>query len=84
MVTKGIILGHIVLEKGIEVDKEKIEWITKLPTPTTAKHIGSLLGHAGFYKRFIQNFNAIVKPLYKVLLKDALFTWDEKCEESIR
>ena len=55
MVTKGIVLGHIVSSKGIEVDKAKIELIAILPTPKTIKDVRSFLGHAGFYKRLIKD-----------------------------
>jgi hypothetical protein len=53
MVREGIVLGHKILEKGIEVDKAKIEVIEQLPSPTNVKGIRSFLGHAGFYQRFI-------------------------------
>ncbi|XP_062104353.1 uncharacterized protein LOC133815536 [Humulus lupulus] len=48
MVKEGIVLGHKISSKGIEVDKEKIEVIEKLPTPISVKHIRSFLGHAAF------------------------------------
>ena len=79
MVNQGTVLGHIILEKGIEVDKEKVELISKLPSPTNVKIVRQFLGHAGFYKRFIQNFSKIAKPLYKLLEKDAKFEWDTEC-----
>nr|GEZ82026.1 reverse transcriptase domain-containing protein [Tanacetum cinerariifolium] len=50
MVKEGIVLGHKISKKGIEVDKAKIEVISKLPHPTTVKGIRSFLGHAGFYQ----------------------------------
>ena len=84
MVSSGIVLGHIVSEKGIEVDKAKIELISKLPTPKTVRDIRSFLGHAGFYRRFIQNFSAISRPLCNLLLKDVEFNWTQECEESFR
>jgi hypothetical protein len=62
MVSSGIVLGHIVSSKGIEVDKSKIELITKLPTPKTVKDVRSFLGHSGFYCRFIEGFSLIAKP----------------------
>nr|GFA40560.1 DNA-directed DNA polymerase [Tanacetum cinerariifolium] len=49
MVKEGIILGHKISKQGIEVDKAKVDVITKLPHPTTVKGIRSFLGHAGFY-----------------------------------
>ncbi|KAL6327240.1 hypothetical protein AAG906_015590 [Vitis piasezkii] len=47
MVRQGIVLGHIISEKGIEVDKAKVELIVKLPSPTTVKGVRQFLGHAG-------------------------------------
>ena len=82
MVNQGIVLGHIISNKGIEVDKAKIELISKLPSPTNVKTVRQFLGHAGFYRRFIKDFSKIAKPLYKLLEKDAKFAWDEDCQRS--
>jgi len=73
MVTNGIVLGHIVSSKGIEVDKSKIELIANLPTPKSIKDVRSFLGHAGFYRRFIEDFSIISKPLSNLLKKDNIF-----------
>ena len=82
MVSQGILLGHIISEKGIEVDKEKIDLISKLPPPPNVKTMRQFLGHAGFYRRFIMDFLKIAKPLYKMLEKDAKFTWDADCQKT--
>ena len=80
MVNQGIVLGHIISKKGIEVDMAKIEMISKLPSPTNVKTVRQFLGHASFYRRFIKDFSKIVKPLYKLLEKYAKFVWDEDCQ----
>ena len=82
MVPQGIVLGHIISKKGIEVDKAKLELIVKLPLPTTIKGVRKFLGHVGFYKRFIKDFSKLSKPLCELLGKDAKFVWDERCQKS--
>ena len=82
MVNQGIVLGHIISSRGIEVDKAKIDIISKLPPPTNVKTIRQFLGHAGFYRRFIKDFSKIAKPLYKLLEKDAKFVWERECQKS--
>ena len=79
MVHQGIVLGHIISNKGIEVDKAKIEPISKLPSPMNVKTVRQFLGHAGFYRRFIKDFSKIAKPLYKLLEKISKLVWDEDC-----
>ena len=82
MVTTGIVLGHIVSSKGIEVDKSKIELISNLPPPSSVKQVRSFLGHAGFYRRFIKDFSTISKPMCNLLAKDAPFEWTESCQKA--
>ena len=64
------------------VDKAKVELIAKLPSPTTVKGVRQFLGHAGFYRRFIQDLSMLSRPLCKLLAKDAKFVWDERCQKS--
>ncbi len=76
MVREGIVLGHRVSERGIEVDRAKIDVIDQLPPPVNIKGIRSFLGHAGFYGRFIKDFSTIARPLTNLLAKDASFEFD--------
>jgi len=79
MVTEGIVLGHKISSRGIEVDKAKIDVIVKLPPPVNVKGVRSFLGHAGFYRRFIKDFSKIAKPLSNLLNKDKSFHFDDDC-----
>ncbi|XP_059291973.1 uncharacterized mitochondrial protein AtMg00860-like [Lycium ferocissimum] len=79
MVKEGIVLGHKISEKGIEVDQAKIDVISKLPPPISVKGVRSFLGHAGFYRRFIKDFSKIANPMCKLLEKESKFNFDEKC-----
>ncbi|XP_019224281.1 PREDICTED: uncharacterized protein LOC109205970 [Nicotiana attenuata] len=75
----GIVLGYKISKNDIEVDRAKIEIISKLPPPTSVKGVQSFLGHAGFYSYFIMDFSKIANPMSKLLEKDAKFVFDEKC-----
>nr|GEX41949.1 hypothetical protein [Tanacetum cinerariifolium] len=84
MVKEGIILGHKISKKGIEVDKPKIEVILKLPHPTTVNGIRSFLGHAGFYRRFIKDFSKISRPMTHLLEKNSAFIFSNECIQVFR
>ena len=79
MVQKGIVLGHVISQKGIEVDRAKVDFISSLPIPRSVKDIRSFLGHAGFYRRFIKDFSKIARPLTNLLSDDVTFLFDESC-----
>ncbi|GFS29781.1 hypothetical protein Acr_00g0008430 [Actinidia rufa] len=81
-VAQGIVLGHIVSRKGIEVDKAKVKLIQHLPTPKCVKDIRSFLGHARFYRSFIKRFNSISRPLCHLLSLDVPFEWTPQCQEA--
>ncbi|KAK0577054.1 hypothetical protein LWI29_027266 [Acer saccharum] len=73
MVQQGIVLGHVISRKGIEVDKAKVEVISSLQPPKSVKDVRSFLGHAGFYRRFIKDFSKITRPLCLLLQKETEF-----------
>nr|GEW13070.1 reverse transcriptase domain-containing protein [Tanacetum cinerariifolium] len=84
MVKEGIVLGHKISKKGIEVDKAKIEVISKLPHPTTVKGIPSFLGHARFYRRFIKDFSKISRPMTYLLEKNSPFIFSNECIQDFK
>nr|GEX00174.1 reverse transcriptase domain-containing protein [Tanacetum cinerariifolium] len=72
------------LKKGIEVDKAKIEVISKLPHPTTVKGIRSFLGHAGFYRSFIKDYSKISRPMTHLLEKNSPFIFSNDCIQAFQ
>ncbi|GJS37142.1 reverse transcriptase domain-containing protein [Tanacetum coccineum] len=82
MVKEGIVLGHKISKSGIEVDKAKVDVIAKLPHPTSVKGVQSFLGHAGFYRRFIQDFSKIARPMTHLLEKETPFIFSKECIEA--
>ncbi|GJY58944.1 reverse transcriptase domain-containing protein [Tanacetum coccineum] len=84
MVKEGIVLGHKISKKGIEVDKAKIDVIAKLPHLTTVKGIRSFLRHAGFYRRFIKDFSKISRPMTYLLEKNTPFIFSEECIQAFQ
>nr|GEU31399.1 reverse transcriptase domain-containing protein [Tanacetum cinerariifolium] len=84
MIKEGIVIGHKNSKEGIEVDKEKVEVIAKLPHPTTVNGICSFLGHACFYRRFIKDFSKIAWPMTRILKKDTPFLFSKECVEAFQ
>nr|GFC06436.1 reverse transcriptase domain-containing protein [Tanacetum cinerariifolium] len=79
MVKEGIVLGHKISKNGLEVDRSKVDVIAKLPYPTTVKGDRSFLGHAGFYRRFIQDFSKIARLMTHLLEKETPFVFSKDC-----
>ena len=77
-------LGHVILGEGIAVDPTKVQSVTEWLGPTSVGEIRSFLGLAGYYRRFIENFLKIAKPMTELLKKDTKFKWTEECEASSR
>nr|GEV20228.1 reverse transcriptase domain-containing protein [Tanacetum cinerariifolium] len=77
MVKEGIFLVHKISKNGLEVDRAKVDVIAKLPHPTTIKGVRSFLGHAGFYRRFIQYFTKIARSMTHLLEKETPFVFSK-------
>ncbi|GKF53287.1 putative reverse transcriptase domain-containing protein [Tanacetum coccineum] len=77
-------LGHVIDSKGIHVDPAKIESIKDWASPKTPTEIHQFLGLAGYYRRFIEGFLKIVKPITKLTQKDVKFDWSEKAEAAFQ
>ena len=80
MMEYGVVLGHVVSAKGIEVDKAKIDLISALPYPACVQKVRSFLDQTRFYRRFIKNFSKIGAPLFKLLQKDITFKLTSECK----
>nr|GEW58238.1 DNA-directed DNA polymerase [Tanacetum cinerariifolium] len=79
MVKEGIVLSHKVSKNRLEVDRDKVDVIAKLPHPTTLKGVRSFLGHDDFYQRFIHDFSKITRPMTHLLEKETPFVFSKDC-----
>lgn len=75
-------LGHIISQEGVKPDPKKIEAVLNFPRPKNAKNIKQFLGLAGYYRRFLNDFSRIAKPLTVLLKKDEPFIWLEEQEKA--
>nr|GEW59282.1 reverse transcriptase domain-containing protein [Tanacetum cinerariifolium] len=79
MVKEGIVLSHKISKNRLEVDHAKVDVIAKLPHPTTVKGVRNFLGHAGFYRRLIQDFSKIARLVTHLLEKETPFLFSKDC-----
>ncbi|GJY42709.1 putative reverse transcriptase domain-containing protein [Tanacetum coccineum] len=75
-------LGHVVNHDGIHVDPSKVESVKNWKTPESSTEIRSFLGLAGYYRRFIENFSKIAKPLTLLTQKNKTYVWGDEQEEA--
>jgi len=76
----GIISGHRISKKGIQVDPTKVKAILNFPTPTSQNKVWSFLGYIGYYRRFIEKISHISFLLFSLLSKDIEFVWTYTCQ----
>ncbi|GJZ28743.1 putative reverse transcriptase domain-containing protein [Tanacetum coccineum] len=77
-------LGHVIDSEGIHVDPAKIEAIKDWASPKTPTEIRQFLGLAGYYRRFIEGFSKIARPMTKLTQKSVKFEWGEKAEAAFQ
>ena len=80
--SKVTYLGHIISRDGIRPDPEKVRLLQEFPVPRTVKHVRSFLGLAGYYRRFVQDFEKIASPLNALTRKTSVFSWDSRCQQA--
>jgi hypothetical protein len=77
-------LGHVLSVEGDAVDPSKVKDILDWKPPTTIYQVRSLLGMAGYYRRFILDFSKISKPIIELLKNQVKFVWSLECEEAFQ
>ena len=81
-VTSGKLLGHMVSERGIEVDPDKIRAILDMPAPRTEKEVRGFLGRLQYISRFITRLTDICEPIFRLLRKSQRTVWDDQCQRA--
>ncbi|WVZ70085.1 hypothetical protein U9M48_018783 [Paspalum notatum var. saurae] len=81
---KVALLGHVLTVEGVSVDPEKIEAVSNWKTPRNVTEIRSFFGLAKYYRRFIENFSKIAKPMTELLKDKVSFEWNDKREKSFQ
>ena len=75
-------LGHIVCKEGLKMDPDKVSVILEMQPSTNVTEVKSFLGHIGYYRRFIKNFDKVLYPLDKLTCKGESFRWEKEQDES--
>ena len=77
-------LRHLVSASGVSVDPEKVEAVMSWERPKSVFEIRNFLGLAGYYRRFIEDFSRIARPMTRLTRKEVKFDWDDRCEEAFQ
>jgi hypothetical protein len=76
------LLGHIISERGIKIDPDRVATIQQIFLPRNKKEIQSFLGKVNFLRRFITNFVEVVQYINSMLKKDNTFQWSKETKQS--
>nr|CAD40092.2 OSJNBb0012A12.10 [Oryza sativa Japonica Group] len=77
-------LGHVISAKGVAVDPETVTAVTDWKQPKTVTQVRNFLGLAGYYRRFIENFSKIARPMTQLLKKEEKFVWSPQCKKAFQ
>jgi hypothetical protein len=75
-----LFLGHVLSTEGMSPNPEKVKAITTFPKPTKVKHVRQYLGLTGYYRKYVQSYALIARPLYDLTKKDTVFKWTDECQ----
>lgn len=78
LMSEGNLPGHIVSKRRIKVDLDWVQTITQIPQPANKKEIQSFLGKINFLRKFILDYEQIVKPMQAMIKKDAVYSWGKR------
>ena len=79
---KVAFLGHVISAEGVSVDPQKIEAVVNWKPPKNVSEVGSFLGLAGYYRKFVEGFSRIAAPLTKLIRKYVKYDWVDACQRS--
>eukprot|EP00731_Ephydatia_muelleri_P008077 Em0004g415a len=83
-VAQVVYLGHVFSAEGITPDNSKVQAVQEWPRPRDATEVRQFIGLASYYRRYIQHFADIARPLHRLTQKDATYCWSEECEQAFR
>ena len=72
-------LGYLISPEGVEMDQEKIRTVVEWEAPDSVKGVQSCLGFANFYRRFIEGYSKLTRPLTDLTKKSEKFFWSDEC-----
>ena len=73
-------LGHVISREGLAPDSSKTDKVASWPTPLSTKEVQQFLGFSSYYRRFVQNYAAIAKPLHRLTERPSKFVWTTECQ----
>ena len=72
-------LGHLITPEGLQTNKRLVDAVRQFPRPQDVTELKRFLGLSSYYRRFIQGYASIARPLHSLTRKDILFKWDREC-----